>query len=358
MLFVTSCVKSEKPKINEENNNETPPIVSVRKSRLYFPNGVEVKKYLRVLNKSVGFENVLMKELKKEGFVSSSDNKAQRTGSGMKTLQECSGTSPIPAECEILDSYNMMDVGNWTIKVNFLTQKFYLLYKPFFDSTTLATRLADLEQCNFTQHAGLFERSLDYEALNELEVLEDSLNGVPETARVKRCGVACADRSDTKQKEGPFDNIVTTTWKNGNPYNAFIPNYVLEYNRGLIKGIIRVYIDYLNGEPNVPGAYLIVNGGSSLASSSFKKGCNDPHTIPFGVIASLNTPGSCNYCSEATNNTPKAPTPINISPTCVKFIIYSDDRIKAGTGDCRVKLKLNDPNNPQVQSSTDALIVF
>lgn len=254
---------------------------------------------------------------------------------GSRTQSECNCTTDLELESSTLNAFYMLDIGNWTIKVDYCNDRSFALYKPFFTAAQLSDKISQLENCNYDMYNGLFQCSFDYDLMDEMDFLEDSING---NAAGRRCRDVAASCRVGWVYPHFINNVTVTTWNNGQPFQAKVPAVMVEYVRGWASGRIKSYMNYSTGVPNVFGSYNFL-----FASTSYRERCGSTHTSFSGTVNGTGTEVGSHLGHDNI---------VKVQET------YSGARIAAGVGSIKVSARINDPNNPNVQHSTDAVILF
>ena len=220
----------------------------------------------------------------------------------------------------IVDENNMLDIGEWTVKLDACDpeKKTYAFYKPLYTSNEVEIRINAMIDCNFDVSLGFFTYTFDQDVLEEIEIYTDSINGDPINERCR--DVVCSDRHDAQDPiTGWFDGIMLSD--NGFSQQLRTPFIEIVYEKGwLATGRTNVYMRSYDAYPssnNNFGAYEF-----QFELSYYYKRCGSTVTRSAGTIT-----GS-----------------INSGNPDQTFNEYSSKRLRAGSGNVKVRAKLNNPN--------------
>ena len=333
-LLFAGCTKS-----NLATQKETPVLAVTEPTRQIIVNQGRLKfastKTIRDLKMKLGQgqDEKVLKEIRNIDILRELENNP--SSQGLRASSTCNCTTDLDFENAMVDQFYMFDVGNWTVKVDYCNERTFALYRPAFTASEVASKISNLAQCNFQMYLGLYTFSFDYDLLDEIDFLEDSING---SAAGRRCRDVAASSRVGWVYPHLINNVTVTTWNNGQPFQAIVPAVMVEYVRGWTSGRIKSYMNYTSGVPNGFGSYNFL-----FASTTFRERCGSTHTSFSGTI---------NGTGIEVASHPGHDNTVKVQQT------YTGARIAAGVGSIKVRARINDPNNPNVQHSADAVILF
>ncbi len=206
-----------------------------------FANTIFFRTLVKELGK--GKDEQLFKDLQRIGGFTAACEKsnAYTSGSGLASRKQsgCNCSADLEFESSKLDAFYMLDIGNWTIKVDYCNDRTFALYKPFFTASQLHDKISQLNDSSFQMSHGLCLYSFDYDMLEEIDFLEDSINGSRAGRRSR--DVAAGNRSGWIWPHFVI-NVTVSTFNNGQPFEAKVPAVHVFYGRGWSCGRMKAFL--------------------------------------------------------------------------------------------------------------------
>lgn len=317
VIIFAACSKGKiNPAVIAEGqtNKETTGIV-VKNGRLKFASVNELRKLIEM---DVEQQSKMLKDLQSlPGFTSKQEHVGNQIG--RKTTSECDCEIDNPIISAMVDEHNMLDIGDWTVKLDACdTDKMtYAFYNPLYTTSEIATRSEALMDCDYNPGLGFFEFTIEHDVLDELEISEDSINGDHEAGERRCKDVACSDRSSTVWSQtGWFDGI--TLNDNGLTQQPVTPVLRLKYDKDFLQ-FARIYatMDLSGRFPTGLSAYRF-----EFAATTFYERCRNMLTRNAGFET-----------GQPNNNNEQ------------EFEVYfASKRLAAGLGSVKVRARFNNPN--------------
>lgn len=232
--------------------------VSVNDGRLHFATIQDFNNALQLVNNERRSFAAYVQTL--EGFTSKQEAKQMN-----KSEPTCDCPLDDDYATAMVNSHFMMDVGDWTVKLNGCNQRYYALYKRGLTDEQTATGIAALAACDFATTHHFYEISNEYDLAEELSILEEIFAGNPNAAERRCKDVACSDRMDVSWADSY--NSWGSVW-------ITLPETRLHYNRAWFGGAVTIYA-FDDGSDN----FFQNRWFYELYDSQFKERCGDGHTI-------------------------------------------------------------------------------
>jgi hypothetical protein len=250
-------------------------------------------------------------------------NSANATNSGhSKTAGSCNCDVDDDFANEIVDEFYMVDIDEWTVKIDGCLEKFYILDRVGLNPDQLEANLNDMRNCKYSEeNKHLYGFSFDYELLDALEATRDEIdNGVFELAF--GCGDdACSDREDVSW-EYENDNVLFDT-PSPHTLDVKVPRVYLRYEKKILKGVITLWIQSNEISASNPMRWNDVHYEDCI----YRERCGNTHTKALFTVETID-PFSLSVVSEGPR-------------TYYVREEYYGKRLKAGFGNYKLRVMAN-----------------
>ncbi len=231
----------------------------------------------------------------------------------------------------LVDQYYMLDIDDWTIKVDACREKFVAINRLGFSDGDLQAEIERVRACRYVANENVFEFSFNDELLEKLVIHRKLLNDTPIPEYVLICGEdACGDRSEVSWED---PGILITPFGSTKPIMVDVPRVYLRYKKHIFKGSMTVWVQkHKFNEDNIP---MGLTWQAEFGDSEYKGICKD---------ATHRDAGDLEILDELSEDT-EQPRKYDI------WECYYGKRLKAAYGSATVRVSAVEIPNAQIRSS-------